>query len=74
MYNTLMTSPLFGLESARISPETPDPDTSNDFVSSRIAHWVDERIKEKKKAGQIFISDAEIDALIKEAMDLETTK
>ncbi len=74
MYNTLVTSPLFGLESARISPETEEPDTSDSFLSSRVAEAVREQLKAQKAAGKTFISRELIDELIKEALQKETKR
>lgn len=71
MFNTLMTSPLFGLESARISPDTELPDTDDDYLGSRIAVKVRKKLAEQKKAGKKFISPEDIDALIEEVMNGE---
>jgi hypothetical protein len=74
MFNTLMTSPLFGLESARISPQTEDPDTSNSYLSSRVSKQVESRLQAQKKAGKPLMSEAEIDALVNEVLNLELNK
>lgn len=74
MYNTLMTSPLFGLETARISPETENPDTSDSFLASRVEAAVKEALATQKEGGKSFISKEDIDALIKEVLDKELSK
>lgn len=74
MFNTLMTSPLFGLESARISPETDDPDTSESYLSSRVAKQVALRLQELKRAGKPLMAEDEIDQLVNEVLDLELNK
>jgi AAA domain, putative AbiEii toxin, Type IV TA system len=71
MYNTLMTSPLFGLESARISPETDNPDTSDSYLDSRVAEAVRAQLKAQKAAGKAFVSPEEIDALIQQVLNEE---
>lgn len=71
MFNTLMTSPLFGLESARISPNTEDPDTNDSYLDSRVEEAVRKKLAEQRKAGKKFISPEEIDALIEEVMNTE---
>lgn len=65
MLNTLVTSSLFGLENARLSKNNEEPDTSDDDLTSRIHKIAKQRLKEKKAQGSSFISDEEIDELIK---------
>jgi predicted ATP-binding protein involved in virulence len=71
MFNTLMTSPLFGLESARLSPDAQVPDTNDSYLDRRVEEAVKRRLAEQKKAGKKFISPQAIDALIEEVLTSE---
>ncbi len=71
MFNTLMTSPLFGLESARISPTTENPDTSDSYLHSRVTKRVQERIHEMQQPGNRGLEESEIDVVIDEVLNLE---
>jgi predicted ATPase len=68
MFNSLVTSPLFGLSNARISKETQSPDTSDSYLQSRINKRIEEELKRQKSEGKEFLSDAEIDSLIDEVL------
>lgn len=72
MLNSLVTSPLFGLEDARLSDEAMVPDTSDTYALSRINKKVEERLAERKKGGRAIMSEAEMDALIDEILNEET--
>jgi predicted ATP-binding protein involved in virulence len=74
MLNTLATSPLFGLDDARISVKSQIIDTSDCFIQSKIRQRVDEELKRQKKEGKEFLSDAEIDTLIDKIIQEETRK
>lgn len=65
MLNTLVTSSLFGLENARLSKNNEKTDTSDDSLSSKIHKIAKQRLEQKKSQGVNFISDEEIDTLIK---------
>ncbi|MCU4389007.1 AAA family ATPase [Acinetobacter haemolyticus] len=63
MLNTLVTSSLFDLESARLDQDNDNADTSENFLMSKIYERVCIELRESKKDRE-FISDEEIDALI----------
>lgn len=63
MLNTLVTSSLFDLESARLDEDNDNADTSENFLMSKIHERVCIELRESKKERE-FISDEEIDALI----------
>ncbi|EPL8723575.1 AAA family ATPase, partial [Acinetobacter baumannii] len=63
MLNTLVTSSLFDLESARLDENNDSADTSDNFLISRIYERVCVELKENKKDSE-FMSDEEIDSLI----------
>lgn len=69
MLNTLVTSSLFGLENARLSKHNEEPDTSDDNLTSRIHKIAKQRLEEKKAQGTTFISDEDIDELIKSVFE-----
>lgn len=74
--NTVLTSPLFGLGDARMfngeATSMPSLDTSDDFLYSRIHRKIAEHVEQKKANGKAFFSEAEIDALIEQALLEET--
>ena len=71
MLNTIVTSSLFGLESAAMSGPGEDVDTSDSFVMSRIGRVVDDRLAEYRKKGRVQFSQEEIDQIINEILDSE---
>jgi len=74
MLNTLATSPLFGLEDARVSEKAENVDTSDSFIQSKIRERVDEELKRQKQEGKEFLTDAEIDSLIDQIIKEEIEK
>lgn len=74
MLNTLATSPLFGLEDARVSGNAENVDTSESFIQSKIRERVDEELKRQKQEGKEFLTDAEIDSLIDQIIKEEIEK
>jgi predicted ATP-binding protein involved in virulence len=74
MLNTLATSPLFGLDDARISEKSENIDTSDSFIQSKIRQRVDEELKRQKQEGKEFLTDAEIDILIDKIIQEESKK
>jgi len=72
MLNTLATSPLFGLDDARISDKSENIDTSDSFIQSKIRQRVDEELKRQKLEGKEFLTDTEIDILIDKIIREET--
>ncbi|RSN73777.1 MULTISPECIES: AAA family ATPase [Acinetobacter] len=63
MLNTLVTSSLFDLESARLDEDNDNADTSDNFLMSKIYERVCAELEESKKDRK-FMSDNEIDSLI----------
>lgn len=74
MLNTLATSPLFGLEDARVSEKAENVDTSASYIQSKIRERVDEELKRQKQEGKEFLTDAEIDSLIDQIIKEEIEK
>jgi len=69
--NALITSPLFDMDTARMSSfakSEKELDTSRDYVESRLRIKIDEKISIHKKTHQ-NIDRSEIDALIDQAID-----
>lgn len=75
MANSVLTSPLFGLDNARMenpSKSVQGLDTSDDYLSSRIHQKVSERLaREKSEGKKAYFSEADIDAMIEQAMNEE---
>lgn len=71
MLNSLVTSPLFGLEDARVSSNTDNVDTSPDYLESRIRLKVEAAVKSKKEAGDLYLDDTEIDSIIDSVLSEE---
>ncbi|WP_171299371.1 AAA family ATPase, partial [Acinetobacter pittii] len=70
MLNTLVTSSLFDLKSARLDEDNDNADTSDDYLLSKIHQQVLERLENKKREGRKkFISQEDINRLIKEVLD-----
>ncbi len=70
MLNTLVTSSLFSLESARLDENNDNADTSNDYLLSKIHQQVRERLENQKKDGKKkFISNEDIDRLISDVLE-----
>ncbi len=74
MANSVLTSPLFGLEDARMEGEErskPSLDTSEDYLYSRIHAKISERIEQQKKEGKRYFSKEEIDEMIEQSLNEE---
>jgi hypothetical protein len=74
MANSVLTSPLFGLEDARMNGKElshPELDTSADYLHSRIHEKISKRLEQKKKEGKVYFSKEEIDDMIEKALDEE---
>ena len=65
MVNSLITHPIFGLETARLDGNNENADTSDDYLHYRISKHVREELHRMRTAGANFVSDEEIDELIK---------
>lgn len=64
MINTLLTSPLFGLDDSRMNSADNDSDTSETYLLYRINKKLEEELEKQKTAGKEFINDQAIDDLI----------
>jgi predicted ATPase len=74
MINTLLTSPLFGLENSRLDSENDNADTSETYLLYRINRLLEKELQKQKNEGKKFITDEDIDALIKSLIDDELRK
>lgn len=64
MINSLLTSPLFGLEDSRMNTEDNNSDTSETYLLSRINRKLEIELEKKKAHGQAHMEDNEIDEMI----------
>ncbi|MVZ63489.1 AAA family ATPase [Sphingobacterium humi] len=71
MLNTLVTSSLFSLESARLDINNSSADTSENFLLYKINDELNKRLDLMKKRGDVHISDKDIEDLIKQITDQE---
>ena len=71
MINTLLTSPLFGLNDSRLDSDNDDSDTSKTYLLYRIKEKISERLEQQKNIGKEFISETEIDLLIENLINEE---
>lgn len=74
MIDTLLTSPLFGLNDSRMNPNDDDADTSDTYLLYRINSKLEEELAKQKVEGKKFIGDVEIDRLIQVIIDQELGK
>lgn len=64
MFNTLITSTLFGLENSRLDAENTHADTSDTYLLYRINRKLELELVRQKSEGKEFISDEDIDSII----------
>ena len=74
MINTLLTSPLFGLNDSRMNPDDDEADTSDTYLLYRINAKLEEELKKQKDGGKQFVTDNDIDLLIQQIIDEELGK
>lgn len=74
MINTLLTSPLFGLDDSRMNASDNESDTSDTYLLYRINRKLEEELGKQKRAGKVFIDDNEIDDLIQKILNEELDK
>jgi hypothetical protein len=70
--NSLVTSPLFGLDNASMEsfdPEIDELDTSEDFMTNRIRKIVKEKVAALRAENKVVLSVNFLDDLIKSAME-----
>lgn len=68
MIDTLITSPLFGLDDARMNSSNNNADTSETYQLYRINLKLTQKILEEKAKGKAFIERKEIDKMIDEIL------
>lgn len=71
MVNTLVTSPLFGMEDARMDTDNENSSTSETYLLYKINNKLEEILAQQKQAGKVFIDDLEIDHLIQKIINNE---
>lgn len=71
MINTLITSPLFGLDDSRLNSDENYADTSETYLLYRINKKLEKVLLKQKENGKSFISDEEIDNLIEQIINEE---
>lgn len=71
MINSLVTHPIFGMETARLSTQSTSSDTSDDYLQYRISLQVRQELNKKQAEGLTFINDQEIDEIIRNVIKLE---
>ena len=71
MINTLITSPLFGLEDSRLNSAEDYADTSETYLLYRINQKLEKTLAEQREAGKVFLSDTDIDAMIQQIINEE---
>jgi len=64
MINTLLTSPLFGLDDSRLDTNNESANTDDSYLLYKINNQLKDRLKAQKSEGKSFISDKEIDDII----------
>jgi predicted ATPase len=70
MINTILTSPLFGLEDSRMSDDE-ESDTSETYLLYRINNKLKQELENQKQEGKAFVDDSEIDMLIQKIIKEE---
>jgi len=74
MINTLLTSPLFGLDDSRMNTDDNNSDTDATYLLYRINKKLEAELQKQKSEGKEFINDKTIDELIQKIMDEELGK
>ena len=68
MLNTLITSSLFNLDTAAMSPEKLDADTSDDMISSQIHKAIREKVEKERKEGKWHYNEDDVQEMINTLM------
>lgn len=74
MINSILTSPLFGLDDARMSYNDEQTDTSESYLLYRINKKLRQELNRQRENGKSFVNDAEIDDLIESIIKQELGK
>ena len=64
MLNTLITSSLFNLDTAAMSPNILDSDTSDDMISSQIHKAIREKVEKERKEGKWHYNEKDVQEMI----------
>lgn len=64
MLNTLITSSLFNLDTAAMSPDRLDSDTSNDMISSQIHKAIREKVEKERREGKWHYNENDVQTMI----------
>lgn len=64
MINTLLTSPLFGLDNSRLDANNENSNTDDSYLLYKINNQLRDKLQSQKLEGKNFISDKEIDDII----------
>ena len=64
MLNTLITSSLFNLDTAAMSPDILDSDTSNDMISSQIHKAIREKVEKERREGKWHYNENDVQTMI----------
>lgn len=68
MLNTLITSSLFNLDTAAMSPNILDSDTSDDMISSQIHKAIREKVDKERKEGKWHYRENDVQEMINSLM------
>lgn len=71
MINTILTSPLFGLEDSRMNSQDDDADTSKTYLLYRIKKKLEAELEKQKIEGKEFVNDEEVDRIIQQIINKE---
>ena len=71
MINTLLTSPLFGLDDSRLDTNNEFSSTDSSYLLYKINNQLKNRLEHQKSEGKDFISDQEIDDIINSIINEE---
>lgn len=71
MINTLLTSPLFGLDDSRLDTNNEVSFTDSSYLLYKINNQLKDRLEHQKSEGKHFINDQEIDDIINSIINEE---
>lgn len=71
MINTLVTSPLFGLDDSRLDSDNENSNTDDDYLLYKVNNTLRDRLSSQKMEGKNFISDQEVDDIINSIINEE---
>jgi predicted ATP-binding protein involved in virulence len=71
MINTLLTSPLFGMDDSRLDAKNENSNTDDSYLLYRINTQLKDQLSIQRKQGKNFISEIEIDNIINDLINQE---